>query len=310
MKHILSINEFFFNGKNNSSNLLRRDYYNFTNNDFKSIYTDSDWDNIIKLLEKDCGDFLIELMMSDSILYRGVRDKGDYILNGLSLKNTRRTRYPTDTRKDVSEVFDTFFEEKFGVKVRSKGVFTSKDPLVTQSYGQYSNSRNRTLSYIFLPIGDYRYFYNKDIRDLFSDLEKEDWYSEYDFVGDDYYNSVENKWWNIYGEPKKPLEFNRFNTGGGKGDYKYVGDNKVWVPEISLDNFKEIEKDRVKEVSDNRIQEIVNGYKYSDLSDVSDQEITFICSKYYLLDDAFTFKLKDYLESKKGISKFTNHGHS
>ena len=67
----------------------------------------------------------------------------------------------------------------FGIKLRSEGVFATKDPKDAKVYSGYDNIRKRRQPYLFFPIGDYQYFYNPDVYDLYWEIRDQDWYYNY-----------------------------------------------------------------------------------------------------------------------------------
>ena len=143
-------------------------------------FNESVLDNIIELLERDCKPFLDELSKYQSgLIFRGFdTDISDFI----SI-NVDKNRKPKDMNKFVSERLDELFYKSIGYRLRSEGVFVTKDEYVTETYGH---------CYIFFPKGNYKYFWNNDIDDLYSRLADDtSWY--YDFsVGSigykDYFN--------------------------------------------------------------------------------------------------------------------------
>jgi hypothetical protein len=47
-----------------------------------------------------------------------------------------------------------------------------------------------------------------------------------------------------------------------------------------------------------RLEDIVSGYVDNQIDKIVDQEITFVCDKYYLVDPAFYVKYLEYLNDK------------
>lgn len=125
-------------------------------------------DDIIKMLENDCKPFLDELSTYQSgMVFRGLNE---YIPEYKSFKVRKRS--PRDMNPFVSQKIDNIFFEKFGQRFRSLGTFTTKNKYVSQSYGA---------TYIFFPIGDYMYFWNENIEDLYTYLsDNTDWYYDFD----------------------------------------------------------------------------------------------------------------------------------
>jgi hypothetical protein len=189
--------------------------------------------DIITILERDCKPFLDEVKSNNiEPIFRGsqlVNNTGYYKVDGLYKKLVRQDREPRDTKGDISKVIDDCFEDKFGVRVRSKGVFTTKNKYKT--YGT---------PYLFFPIGEYKYYWNPLYYDLYSSIKHKDWYNP---------NRIQKI-------------FNYFNKGSLK----------------------------------NNIKKFIDSYQSDGLKDNEDQEITFICKEYYLVDPAFYSQYLEYLK--------------
>jgi len=145
---------------------------------FNDKYSDEDWDNILKLLKRDCSKFLNELSEYKTdpnnkyewiTLFRGASNVDEIGVNGMWIKSSYDgDRKPKDMSKKIHNIFDSLFKKKFGEKLRSSGIFTTKNSLQAGDYGA---------PYMFFPIGNYKYYWNYYIDDLFSDIEMEPWYN-------------------------------------------------------------------------------------------------------------------------------------
>lgn len=346
MKYLKSINEFFFTPEKEyrEGNRLSKRIEDFEA-DVKHIYRDkeedlSQFDLIIKLIEKDCGPYINELISTKSeILFRGIKTLREYpvtideeSIGGLWVKKRRSGRYTLDTNPGISEIFDDYFEKKFNIRLRSEGVFATKDPMSASSYSQYNTKLKRRKSYLFFPIGDYDYYWNPKILDLFSDIENDPWYSRY--VLDD--DALFYKWQNIYGDP-------RLTWSKGDGNYRLFGYDIPYVPNEKLanwiiensDKFGLVSNDKgcytkdgkiivcnnmnyknimsiewipsvtFEDYSQNKSEEpyqevldIVDGYQKGGLESIKRHEITFDVDRYYVLDEKYYFKFKQWLQSK------------
>lgn len=353
MKYLMSINEFFQlpKGKYTPETTLKR-YEEDCKKDFSALYTDDDWNKIIQILERDCSEFIGEMIDTESVLFRGVKNRITEVVKGLGKKQARSDRYTLDMRQDVSHEFDNLFSDKFGVPLRRSGTFATKQPLNASGYSGWSKERNRVVNYLFFPIGDYRYFWNPKIMDLYSDVENEYWYGQFDFVGDEYDDSeyMEDLWWEIYGEPGQKRDQWSWCKGGGKGEYYYRGKptgyntipriigmlqenpdswgvepdlfnqtdvdsfeagikkDLTWKPEITIEEFEKIKEKEISEDSKREMSNIVLGYQEGGMQDITEQEITFVCKEYYLVDDAFLHKMVEYLN--QNVSKLPDNSHS
>lgn len=142
---------------------------------------ENNFEIIKEILERDCKKFIDESIKTNTILFRGIsRLSGSVYLDNekvedIFLKKRRKDRYPIDTKREITSIFDNLSYKLFGIKLRSEGVFASKDPTVTCTYSKIYNNRHRK-TYIFFPVGDYKYFWNKDIIDFYSKISSEHWY--------------------------------------------------------------------------------------------------------------------------------------
>lgn len=255
-------------------------------------YTDEEFKEIISILENECKQFLDEVKEGKvGPIFRGAKNVDDTYTKGIGVKGARIDRAPLDTRKDVSEILDNCFEEKFGLKLRSSGVFASKLPTVASDYGR---------PYLFFPIGDYEYFWNPDVKDLYGDIEGTHWYyiDESDWQwqygpgnnGDWCYDGLEYDN-DIITAVKRVKED---NTELSNKSFEYVQKLLDWEPAVSLEDYMEEAHKELQE----RLEDIVSGYVDNQIDKIVDQEITFVCDKYYLVDPAFYVKYLEYLNDK------------
>jgi len=111
----------------------------------------------IPMIKKDCRAFLNETKGCKKFLYRGLKLKEDPHV-GFEIRTTRQDRRPTDTDKRTQRLFDKAYEQQYGWKPRTTGVFTSNDIGGTYGYGW--------THYIF-PLGKYNYAWSPDVQDFF-----------------------------------------------------------------------------------------------------------------------------------------------
>jgi hypothetical protein len=347
MKYLKSIFEFITESKKFEK--LSKDLERFKSKlSNKEVLNDDNFDDIIKILERDCGQFIREIKNSNSIVFRGFKKVGsphiedEESIIGLYKKDRVLGRYPLDLRGDLSDDLDDLFSKKFNFRLRSDGVFTTKLPMTAEGYSDsptdYTKKRK---AYIFFPIGDYEYYWNPQIEDLFSMLEDEDWYNYYH--DEDFDDSLYDE---IYGDPKVhpysqwagyfelngvPIKI-KYNYSFTKHLIEYIYNNykdfeleepkdrKVkignnilsidqpitgwistnilknidelkWIPDMTYDEYVESKKfDK-----DEKLNEILDGYKTGDIESVIEQEITFDCDYYYLIEEDYYFKLLEYL---------------
>ena len=261
-------------------------------------YTDEEFEEIISILENECKEFLDEVKESKvGPIFRGVKNVDDTYTRGMGKKSSRVNRTPLDTNYSISEIINGYFEDKFNIPLRRVGTFTSKLPHIATDYGK---------PYLFFPIGDYKYFWNPRVKDLYSEMEGESWY--YNNLGNEY--DLEYQWKSSYGPGsmggewyyngngysfdimKAVKQVKDDNTKLSNKSFEYVAKLFKWEPDIDFDSYKENFKDELQI----QIKNIVDGYQDYGLGEVKEQEITFVCDKYYLVDPAFYKKYLDYLK--------------
>lgn len=127
-----------------------------------------DIDRVISLLEENCSEFLNELKDKHiAPIFRGSHKTS----KDIEEIKTDKFRVPKDLNMEISNVFNDCFRSIFGVPIRSEGVFATKSPYVTQTYGPTK---------LFFPIGRYRYFWNPYVDDLYTFVD-ENIYASNDF---------------------------------------------------------------------------------------------------------------------------------
>ncbi len=245
------------------------DYYNrtFKGKYIENEYTNIDFNKIIEILERDCSKFLSELKDKEqNPIFRGYRKIiGSEIIDGIYKKTARTDRRAKDMNVGISEDLDNRFKEKFGIYLRSSGVFATKNPDTSDDYGT---------SYMFFPIGDYKYYANLAIRDLYSTV--------YDSLLND--REIEAQW---------EYKYNKIDDSDGEFVRDEEGNSK-WIPAVTLEDFIVLKKQEQEQ----KIVDMINGYETGLIDQLSEQEMTFICHEYYLVETAFYFKMCDYLKGE------------
>jgi hypothetical protein len=258
-------------------------------------YDDDDFENIIEILERDCSDFLSEISSYKDIelLFRG-SSTADDVDNGIWQKYSNINRRPKDTSSDISNIFNDYFLEKFGTKVRAVGVFASKNAATASDYGD---------PYIFFPKGKYKYYWSYEIDDLYSHVEGKNWYYRN-------YNDLSYNWESVFGENNEGewcydgVCYNSdiiSSSEDAKLDNEELNNMSIdsikkllyWKPGVELDEYI----NNIKEDSEDEIKSIVSRYQEGGLDDIATQEITFKCDDYYLVDIAFYNKIIKYLNN-------------
>ena len=70
------------------------------------------------------------------------------------------------------------------------------------------------------------------------------------------------------------------------------------VVQANKDDYEKVMVEQIKEESISHMNQIVQGYQENGMKEIGEQEITFVCKEYYLIDDAFLHKMIEWLESK------------
>lgn len=116
-----------------------------------------DVDEIIKMLEKDSGKYIKELKKTKTFLMRGSFDFSPWSGKGYTKKQARlKDRVPRNSNKHFHDYLNQLFMNKFKWPVRN-GVFAA-----SQSVGIYGSPA------LFFPIGDYKYAWSPEYKDLFN----------------------------------------------------------------------------------------------------------------------------------------------
>ena len=81
-------------------------------------------------------------------LYRGYGNKVGSLVKGAREIDIRKNRKPRDSSQLVHDLMDRYFHKKFGVNVRSEGLFAIGNKKRSERYGA---------PYYVLPIGEFKY---------------------------------------------------------------------------------------------------------------------------------------------------------
>ena len=154
---------------------------------FESLESEMNFDKIVETLSTECSEFL-EILEKFNIegVFRGhkIWDEGN-ITKGFWKITPFEKRIPRDTKSTISKLLDDGLENKFGIPLRSQGIFASKDMSIAKDYGRFRNE-----AFLFFPKNGFRYFWNPKIEDLFTELrDKKSWYEKDTF----FWNSSEKR---------------------------------------------------------------------------------------------------------------------
>lgn len=127
-----------------------------------TTYSEKDIKNFLKWwhegVEKKCKPFLKELKYRNekemNMLYRGSNRSKD-----IGKKKVRKDRIPKDMPYDAHDALDTAFDNIYGWRARSEGLFCTGRQRTAATYGS---------SQIIFPIGKFRYLWSDNIHDLYS----------------------------------------------------------------------------------------------------------------------------------------------
>ena len=153
---------------------------------FENLETEINFDKIVEILSTECSEFL-ELLEEKNIkgLYRGATIHDTPIVDGFWKMKPFENRLSRDTKIQISKLLDEGFVNKFGIPLRSKGVFATKDLSIATDYGRF-----RKEAFLFFPKNGFRYFWNPQIDDLYTELrDNTSWYNKETF----FWNSSEKR---------------------------------------------------------------------------------------------------------------------
>ena len=133
---------------------------------FESLETEMNFDKIVEVLSTECSEFL-DLLEEKNIkgLYRGATIHDTPIVDGFWKMKPFENRLSRDTKPHISKLLDEGFVKKFGIPLRNRGVFATKDLSIAADYGRF-----RKEAFLFFPKNGFRYFWNPQIEDLYTEL--------------------------------------------------------------------------------------------------------------------------------------------
>jgi len=170
---------------------------------FESLETEMNFDKIVDILSSECSEFL-DLLKEKNIkgLYRGATIHETPIVDGFWKFKPFENRLSRDTKSHISKLLDDGFVNKFGIPLRSRGVFATKDLSIAAEYGRF-----RKEAFLFFPKNGFRYFWNTQIDDLYTELrDNTTWYEK------------EPYFWN----PSEQSEFQKIIDGYREGSIEEV----------------------------------------------------------------------------------------
>jgi hypothetical protein len=144
--------------------------------------SDPEFDKIVDVLSSECSEFL-ELLEKWNIkgVYRGKSRAylSDPIVDGFWEKKSRTDRKPRDISSEIDNKLNDEFIKKFGISIRKSGVFATKDISTSREYGNHPFMYGVQDVYLFIPKNGFRYFWNPEVNDFFTDLKDvKTWYKK------------------------------------------------------------------------------------------------------------------------------------
>lgn len=253
----------------------------------------------IELVKEECSEIISIYKKAGSVLFRGTKSERRKPIdddNKIYKVVPRKRRNPKDTDKETQKILDNLFNQRFGWKPRSHGIFAA-GLQSSQYYG---------IPHGFFPVNGFEYIWSPKIDDLYNDFVTE-WEGEYA-------PGRMPGWWANVDDPKEkynsPYDIESIGPLHIKGDmYSYkdievtykektktIIKNFEWVPDITEEQWYERQEDK-------RI-EIVNSYTNKNLADgirkaTPSKEFTFksdLCYLILLRDGSYSFSptLKDF----------------
>jgi hypothetical protein len=200
--------------------------------------------------------------------------------NDIRYVEARKDRRPKDTNKKISKEIDEVFFKEYGIKPRTEGTFTTPVKHVAGHYGQV---------FMFFPIGDFKYLWSEEIRDMFDELRippNKVW-SWYLWEIDPSYRrtTLDNEMRAYYSDNYTFVnftqqDFNDLASGKDTDDFK-------------AEEFREILNKKEEELNDilakekeKWMQSLIDRYNMNDEFCKAinfKNEIIFICDEYYLV---------------------------
>ena len=260
-------------------------------------------EDIVTILERDCGPFIQELKkIKSGLLYRGTKRS----VPDIKKIKVRKDRKPLDTPPEVHNHLDNEFKKKFGWFARSEGVFTTPVRYDTGDYGD---------PYFFFPIGKYKFVWSKTVMDLFGYIESTPEYENYLNIVLDDDEGFDDEYEYEYGEGQKGhweyegTDLRTRNAGDAIEDVlEFTGEvvsiaDMEWVPDMDVNEYW-IEKEKEAENEwEFLINRIMKTYTDKNLKAAlsSRSEIVFKCKEYYLIDVRWERNLLRWLQGKSII---------
>jgi hypothetical protein len=254
---------------------------------------DMSFEEIITLIMNKCQPYIKEILPiyhNDNLMYSGRK----HLSSNTIIKKIRNDRKPTDTPIKIQELFDSLFKKYHGWKPRSSSIFCTGSISTAGDYGKV---------YMVFPMGKFKYLWNPDISDLFSDVVNDpDNYDIrvddpdilYDFYGADIEDYIRDMGDDLY-----------YNEYGGDPDDP---DFEQWMDDHYDDIRDSIVHRMAKENEENNAEiydGIISNYKSTDLKKAikTGNEIMVNCNEYFLVIEGLYYDLITYYLQTYGNKK-------
>jgi hypothetical protein len=215
---------------------------------------------IVDTLRKECAPYISAVKNCKyKFLYRGTHEQP---IGAMHFVKTRTNRKPKDTPWESHNYFDKLFEERFGWKARSGGVFAAANFSDAASYS-FKGVKPGVTS-LFFPIGKFKYVWSPQVADFYN-------FARYLFPNfiDSTIGKVEDFKINHFKESAKQIYYTiSYYTGYDK-----------------IESMSDITK-----MSEIVAQDLVDTYKDNDICEFffiskdRGNEISVKCNSYYMID--------------------------
>lgn len=206
-------------------------------------------DFLENVLLKECSQFIkATKKMSQKYLYRGMKE-------GFDFKKfvPYKDRKPRDTNEILHKQLDKAFNEIYGWKVRSQGVFTTGSIWEAKKYGD---------AFLFFPANRYKYIWSPEIDDLTEYVDSFDW-----------------ALWFFNGKPDEMVEESYFDEypekmTDGYDDAHFQAYRKKFDSMMEEEMINDIYEIVEEEYKNNQLKQAIQ----------SGSEVVFNCKHYYLVN--------------------------
>jgi len=234
---------------------------------------------VISKIKHECSDIVKEYALTNKLLYRGTKtSRRETISDNVYKIIPRNDRKPKDTDPSDQRSIDDLFEDIFGWRPRSEGVFVSSSSTVAKSYGKI---------YVFFPVNGYKYVWSPNYEDLYSDyFENKTLYDEYDpfsYIGDWIDQETNEKFAEKYDIPYANSDYATYSYNGMKIDI-YVDEDDLqisktylWVPVVSEEEWMDSRDPSLENVVETYQDRNLHTY----LKGGNKNEMMFKCNYYY-----------------------------